>query len=269
MARNLLWLTAALICSLSTGTATWAQNGWAEGSFTVDGEMITIEHITVHEQEDPFEEGQTAYLLTLSEQKIPYVEVDDMCPGEYGNRAIQLKVDQNREIFMTNYCFQGGNSSGETFVVTFESFGPQEYSGSVAAELEVFDSKVAFDLRFSALLPEELPGELLPAGGGEPGAAYLAWTAAVKSGDLERIKALLSPDQLEGFDALPAEEQEENVEFLQMMAPNEVEVLGGRLVDDIAYLEIRATMEGEPASGEVKLEHGGGIWVVVSESWSN
>ena len=162
---------------------------------------------------------------------------------------------------------QGGNSSGETFDVTFESFGPLEYSGRVAGELEVFDSKVTFDLRFSAPLPEEMPGELLPAGGGEPGAAYLVWTAAVKSGDLEQIKAVLAPEQLEMFASMPAEEQAENAEFLQMMAPDEVAVLGGRLVGDIAYLDVTATMEREPVTGEVKLELMGGVWVSVSESW--
>lgn len=269
MARSIQRLAiAAFICLLSTGTAIRAQNGQAEGSFTVDGETVTIQHVTVHEQEHSLEEGQTAYLLTLSEQKIPYMEVDDMCPGEYGNRAIQLKVDRNQEVFMTNYCFLGGNSSGATFEIAFETFGPRDYTGSLAAELEVFDSKVAFDLKFSAPLPEELPGELLPAGGGEPGAAYLAWTAAVKSGDLERIMAVLPAEQAEGFESMPADEQQENIEFLQMMVPDEMEVLGGRLVDDIAYLEVRGKTEGESTNGEVKLVHKDEIWVAVSESWS-
>lgn len=258
---------AALACFLSVGTATQAQIGRAEGSFTIDGETVTLEHVTVHEQDHSLEEGQTAYLLTLSEQEILYLDVDAMCPGEYGNRAIQLKVDQNQEIFMTNYCFEGGNSSGSTFELTFDSFGPREYSGSVAGELEVFDSSVAFDLRFSAPLPEELPGELLPAGGGEPGSAYLAWTAAVQSGDLERIMAVLPADHREGFESMPAEEQAENIEFLQMMSPNDVEVLGGRRVDDVAYLEVSATMEGEPVNGEIRLEQSDGVWLAVKESW--
>ena len=127
---------------------------------------------------------------------------------------------------------------------------------------------LAFDLRFSTELPEELPGELLPAGGGEPGAAYLAWTVAVKSGDLEQIKAVLTPEQVEEFESMPVEEQQENIEFLQMMVPDELEVLGGRRVDDIAYLEVRAVMEGEPTRGEVKLVHKEGVWVAVRESWS-
>ena len=139
----------------------------------------------------------------------------------------------------------------------------------MAAEFEVFDQQVAFDLRFTAPLPEELPGELLPAGGGDPGAAYVAWRNVVKSGDLEKIKASLPQERREEFEEMPPEDQKDALEFMQMMSPEDIEVLGGRLVGDVAYLEVKATMDGEPVEGDIKLEKMDGVWVAVTEGWSS
>ncbi len=241
--------------------------GEATGSVEADGESIAMPHVTVHEQEHPWEEGQTVVLVTLSEQEIPYLEVDDMCPGEFGNRSVQFTVDDAGETQMTNYCFQSGNSSGQTFEVAFTTFGPEEYAGTVSADFEVFDSAVSFHFDFAATLPSELPGEVLPAGGGEAGAAYLAWSEALAGDDTDLILSLLPAEQAEMFRSMPEEEQQENLEFLRLMAPTAVEVTGGRRVGDVAYLDVSATMEGEPVTGEIKLELLDGVWVAVKESW--
>ena len=107
-------------------------------------------------------------------------------------------------------------------------------------------------------------GEPLPAGGGEPGAAYLAFVDAIHAGDFERLKALVPPERaamLEGEDA------QDNIGFIQMMTPTDVEVVGGSSDGETAILQITGTMDGESVTGEITLVHQDGLWMATGSAW--
>ena len=123
-----------------------------------------------------------------------------------------------------------------------------------------------YDFTFSAPLsdPNRPIGDPLPAGGGEPGAAYLALVAAIHAGDLEQLKALAPPGQAEMFDE---EDAAETLEFIQMMTPTDVEIVDGSSDGSVAVLNVTGTMDGESASGTITLERQDERWVPTKSSW--
>ena len=128
---------------------------------------------------------------------------------------------------------------------------------------------VTFDL--TVLGPQSaappMPGTPLPAGGGEPGKAYLALNKAMLAGDMDTLATLLPPEQVaEMRKAQGTPEFAAQLAFLQAMTPSTVRIKGGRIDGDKAWLEFDAEEGGTPRSGTVEMSKVGGRWKVDKES---
>ena len=131
------------------------------------------------------------------------------------------------------------------------------------------DCEVDFDL---ALLgdPKDAPpppGTPLPPGGGEPGAAYLAMNKALHDGDFDAMLALMPPDRA----AMMREARKEpdfaaQMALAQAMSPTRVEITGGRVHGDQAWVEFTAVEAGSPRVGTAEMRREGGRWIMVKES---
>ncbi len=102
------------------------------------------------------------------------------------------------------------------------------------------------DLTFAVDVPAVVPGTPLPAGGGEPGKALLAYLAAAKKGDWAAIKAGSGPSALEMFDKdyhTPKENAEGAAEMLEAWIPKtKMTITGGELKPDGAFLNVEGEM---------------------------
>jgi hypothetical protein len=105
------------------------------------------------------------------------------------------------------------------------------------------------DLRFAVDVPPMIMGDALPAGGGEPGKAFLAFLDVVQKKDWAAITAASAPTLLEAFSgppgspALDADQVLERVTLL--VPPMNATVPAGDLRGDTAILDI----EGEASTG--------------------
>lgn len=131
------------------------------------------------------------------------------------------------------------------------------------------DCRVRFDL---ALLgdPKDAPpppGVALPAGGGEPGAAYLAMNKAVRAGDFDAMLKLVPPERAAMMqDARKDPDFAMQMAMVQAMAPTNVKITGGRQDGDKAWLEFTATEADSPRVGTAEMKREGGRWIMVKES---
>lgn len=131
------------------------------------------------------------------------------------------------------------------------------------------DCRVTFDL---ALLgdPKDAPpppGVALPAGGGEPGAAYLAMNKAVQAGDFDAMLKLMPPDRVAMMqDARKDPDFAAQMALMQAMSPTQVTISGGRMDGDRAWLEFTAVESGQPRAGTAEMHREDGRWVLVKES---
>ena len=193
-----------------------------------------------------------------------YVELGITDTAEFGERKIQ--------VYSQNIRFAadaGGNVSGGDYPeLEIESTGPERFAGHVyhPQEQKLFDDTYQYDLTFSAPLsdPNAPIGDPLPADGGAPGKAYLAWVAAIHSGEVDQLKKLVPAEmaaQLEGDEAA------EQLELMRAMTPTDIKILGGESDGRTAILRVEGMMDGEAVKGEITLEKMGEHWLATRAAW--
>ena len=132
----------------------------------------------------------------------------------------------------------------------------------------VFDDKFQYDFQFNTILsdPNAPIGDLLPEGGGEPGKAYQAWSAAVHSGDVEQLKAIVPEEMAAQLSAVTPEEAAEEIGFMKEMTPTDIRVLSGSTDGEIALMQIEGSMVGETINAEVTMTKMGSFWLPTNSS---
>ena len=165
----------------------------------------------------------------------------------------------------------GGNISGGTYPeISLDAVDTEHIAGRVWHEeaQEFFDDTYSYDFTFTALLqdPDAPIGSPLPAGGGEPGRAYLRWIEVVHSGDLDALRNIVPPEMAVELDSASPEEAREQIEFMREMTPTEVRILGGSIDGEIALLEIEGIMDGEKVTGEIEMTRMGEFWMPTKSS---
>jgi hypothetical protein len=253
-----------------------------EGSFTANGEKVELTHVYLYAQKEGFydKEDPTWTLLfvagPIEERKLD----DHIWDSAYIRIGItetsEFSEEPRIEVLSQDIRFsaeQAGNISGGTYpALELTSAGPEGFEGRVwhAEVQEFFDDTFQYDFTFSVPMsdPSAPIGDPLPAGGGEPGAAFVAWCDAIHSGDMERIRKLVPAEQAAMFDEPSQRDQiMEELEFMKLMTPTEVVVLGGSSDGETAILEVTGTMDGEPAKGEITMTKWGDGWTSTNASW--
>jgi hypothetical protein len=148
--------------------------------------------------------------------------------------------------------------------LTLDKNTPTRIEGQhVLAEPEdFFDKTYQFDLKFATdVTPADFTGTALPAGGGEPGKAWLDYARAVEKGDVDTLRAQLG-DMAEWM--LPKDDAEASKSYVDMLrysTPLGAKVDGGWLQADRAILKV----EGKDGDGNV--QRGLVLMVKDGERW--
>lgn len=122
---------------------------------------------------------------------------------------------------------------------------------------ETYDFDLAFDV---AVTPP--PGKPLPAGGGEAGKAYQAWTAAVAKGDVARLRGLVG-SEYEGWRLQSDDEGDVRsaLKDLRDGTPVAAKILGGRIDGDNAILKVEGRDRDDILRrGRVRMQRAEGTW---------
>jgi hypothetical protein len=126
---------------------------------------------------------------------------------------------------------------------------------------EFFDKTYEMSVRFDLpLITVADPGQPLPADGGAPGKAYLAFLDALAKKDRDKVMAMqgMPSDMVEilGADSV--------LEILSMNHPSpDTKVLGGWVDGDRAQLRVQGKHAfGQTVRGRVELKNDGGTWKV-------
>ncbi len=272
----LLILCFALVVSTM---AVIAQEGPSvDGKLIANGEDVQLPYVYVYAEEKGFyDEGDPTWKIIFTEQPLEERKVDD---GIWGAAYVSLGITESAEfgekVELQVYSQDirptadfGGNMSGGTYPeIKLESKGPERFAGRIHLRepWEFADNTVQYDFTFSAPLsdPNAPIGDLLPADGGEPGRAYLAWVKAVHAGDLELLRTMVPAEMAEHFNS---EEAKEDLEFMQLMTPTDLTILGGSSDGKTTILYVEGVMDGEKVSGEIELIKEGEHWLARGSSW--
>ena len=196
-----------------------------------------------------------------------WVEIGVTETSEFDDKPVLHIYLQSIKLSATS----GGNISGGTYPnFELEGLGTERISGRIfhTETQEFFDKTYSYDFTFSAALsdPDAPFGDPLPAGGGEPGRAYLDWVAAVHTGGLDALRKIVPSEMVEQLDAVSAAEAQEQIEFLREMTPTDVKVVSGSIDGEIAILEIEGMIAGEKVTGQITMNRMGEFWVPTEQS---
>jgi hypothetical protein len=164
-----------------------------------------------------------------------------------------------------SYAFGPGNgcASCASGAVSTVKLAGGNLSGKVHGE----DNGRSFDITLVAPLMSDEHGAALPADGGAPGKAYLAYHAALLKADRAALKPLLSKDQRQFWD--DSEDKGGLGAFLHAMGAahptKSVAIVRGYATADKAILAIAGETSAGRLAGEVLLVREGDAWRVDDE----
>jgi hypothetical protein len=267
--RREVFPRAALLAVVTiTSMATTLQSqemGGVQGGMTVDGEPIELKYSYVYAEEDPFNEGEVATVIKLTTEEVAAHRVESPFSG---GSSLSVSFDAQGEVYSRNIFLRTDEgtqslsfSGTPDFRFSLEQSGPDEYRGTIQGTVD----QLEFSLSFAAA-PFPETGTPLPPDGGEPGKAYLALVEIMSSGDMDKIRAIAPKKDLDEFVQMGLSD-EDVLEFLALLSPSEVKIVGGTIDGDTAFLEVEMVMGGEPGSGTITMEIKDGRWVKVSEAW--
>ena len=252
-----------------------------EGYFVANGEKVELPYAYAWvEKQGFYDEADPTWSLLFVDRPVAERELDDMI---WDAAYIRLGITETSEfddeptiqVYSQDIRFsaeQAGNVSGGTYPeLEITSTGPGRCSGRVhhPEAQEFFDDTFQYDFTFDIPLSDPFApiGDPLPAGGGEPGAAFVAFCDAVHAGDLARLKTLMPAERVAMIESGDEEEVREGLEFMKMMTPTEIEVLGGSSDGETAILNVTGTMDGQAVKGEITMSFTGGRWVTTNAAW--
>jgi hypothetical protein len=158
------------------------------------------------------------------------------------------------------------SSSEGSYDIVFVSDATFELSHNdaerIAGRVKISEGPEAFfDLPITRKV--ERPGIPLPADGGAPGLALLAYVQAIHSGDFDALVAHAPAAQAERFrKAQAAGETEKLLNLARKFTPTDIVITGGRQDGDQAWVEFSGQLEGQARNGEGTLKLDNGRWLL-------
>jgi hypothetical protein len=276
VSKRFVFLLLILSCAFALAVAgTTAPT--VSGTLTLDGKDYKIQQIKAETAENPFDENKKDVVLTLTDVPAPADGSDLWDLAEKGKiHGLIIAIDEEKQphrMTILGVAQQSGNS-----VCDFEAtkFDTKMVEGRLFLKEpnESFGHKYQFDVKFSTpvtdtVVPvvDENTGKPLPAGGGEPGAAYLAYDKAVASGDLAAMKKFAADEKTKKQMSDP--KAKEMLEMMKAMRATNIKIVKGFINGDRAtlHLEGKDPMGGGKATAVVRMLKVNGQWCIEKESW--
>jgi hypothetical protein len=263
--------------------------GAAAGTLTLDGKPLPLRHAYALAQPNTFEKTKIDIAVALTEKPLPaetlrnVEKLEDALRNVRGYAFFKINEEGKPIHEVVSHPTLGADTlqmSGFTRAeFTAKVFGKEKdrVEGTLATEQPETFVGHRYELRvdFNAALhqakkPEPLPdarnGKALPAGGGDPGKAFMALHAAIVQRDLAAVLKLngAMPDPLPPEDKLKA-----GLEFMAEMEPDAPKITSGFIRGDRAVLYVTGVKENVAQYGTVEVARRNGAWLVTRQSWSD
>jgi hypothetical protein len=280
----------ALAAKELSASAPKVADGAAIGTLKLDGKSVKLAHAIARTAPNAFDEKKKDVVVLLTDKPATAEMLldDSKLFGAASDGSLQgliVKIDSDE----TPYHLQvldakAGMQVSGSGIFNFDAtdFSEQHVTGKFYTTTEqdfMGQHKYSYDITFAVpvqalVSPSEKTvdassGTKLPAGGGDPGKAYVAFDKAARSGNLKELKKFASkarplPDMSDA-------ELKEMLEMIKMMRPAKVKVTGGFVSGDHATLSVDAEEPGSKGkmTGTIEMALEDGVWKIVAEKWKS
>lgn len=264
-----------------------AADGKVDGSLTANGKTFALKHAYAQMRKSPFDKKKMVLQLTVTDQELsPAAASDDIelmqAQDKQQLSGFTATIDDDKQI-ISGTVFSPAFKKMKQFSgvgmqkLALTDMTPTHVAGSVmmAKPDDFFDEHYQYNATFDLPVgkpagpppPPVLKGTPLPAGGGDPGKAYMAYLKTMASGDM---KAFLG-----GVSAERAKEASSDPDFkklfplIQAMQPKGVKVTGGAVDGNKATLLATGKDDDQVSNGTITMVKEGGAWKVEKEEWKS
>ncbi|MBS1830427.1 MAG: hypothetical protein JST93_34310 [Acidobacteria bacterium] len=274
-------MNALLAATLLPG-ALLAATPNASGTLQLQGATIAIKYAQAVQVPDWFDKTKFRTRLVVSDSPVPpaalYEDMELMSLAREGKfHGIQFEIPagaSNLNMNILSNKIDGNISMGGSFdSSSLKVFTPTRIEGALSQPLKKMgDMQYAYDVRFATdITPYAAPATPTPADTAAAAKAastqaYLAFTAAVRSGNKTQMLALASPKIRQMMDQ---PDFAEKLKFVQSMMPAGIRVLKAEEIGDDAKLTVTGSEEGKAKQGTVTMQRLNGKWFLVKESWKS
>lgn len=240
----------------------------AAGHFRLGDVRLDVRHAiaVVEEESDVLEDRQTLVFLSAAPLDAASVAaafdaMDAVREQEPAGGYIRLCFDADGSDCGLYFSPEGFNSGGYG-ELKLDHLDARRIAGSfvLATPEDFLGRDYEFNLRFDTAITAA-PGSPLPEGGGEPGAEYNAWLAALARGDLAMLRRMAGDEGRWRFPEDDATAAKESLKSLRDEQPLRAEISRGRLDGDQAILWVSGTDRDDiRRAGRVLMRKGADGW---------
>ena len=262
-----------------------AADGTVTGSLTANGKTFALKHAYAQMRKSPFDKKKQVLQLTFTDQELsPAAASDDIelmqAQDKQQLSGFTATIDDDKQIisgtvFSPAFKKMHQFSSVGTQKLDLTAMTPTHVSGSVKMPKmdDFFDEKFQYAATFDLPVakpagpppPPVLKGTPLPAGGGDPGKAYIAYLKVVAGGDMKAF--------LNGITAARAKEASSDSDFkkifplMKAMLPTGVKITRGAVDGSNATLLATGKDGDQTSTGTITMIKESGAWKVDKEEW--
>lgn len=275
--------------------------GRASGKLTVNGQALKVNYVYATKGFDLFDETQTTTRLLLTEKPLPETLVEASTANRLkptgNNHEVEFELDDKppadgTTVFKSFQLVRLDESTSTSLIFNYDTDIIRADGQNLEGRLytlkphAIGKSTYELDIAFNAAIKNSPNGPVtastgspLPAGGGEPGKAYLEQLAALRqtktleeiievtrktssqaaNGD-ESIEELMKNPKLD----TPEKRQKAKEAMFRLLRYVSVldgpKVTGGFIAGDKATLAVVGTQEGEPVEARVNMHLENGGW---------
>jgi hypothetical protein len=262
-------------------------DGKVDGSLTANGKTVPLKYGYAQTRKSPLDKTKNVVELIVTDQEIPPAALSDTfalmdAQDKQHLSGFTATIDADKQVIsatvfspafkkMKRFSGVGMQTASLTAMTDTHLAG----SITMAKPDDFFEEHYQYNATFDVSVgkpagppsPAALKGTPLPAGGGEPGKAYLAYLKLLAGGDM---KAFLG-----GVSAARAKEASSDPDFkklfplLQAMQPKGVKITGGAINGNSATLLATGKSDTQVSEGTINMVKESGGWKVEKEEWKS
>lgn len=183
------------------------------------------------------------------------------------NAVVYLEFKPDGAYKAHHFYFKSGNGCGYCAGNMGVASTVKVANGRIAGTLKIKDNEKNADLKIDTPILSDDHGPALPAGGGEPGKAYMAYHEALITGQPAKIRPTLSKENGKDLDEAVKKGRAPDMvrQFTEEHPTKSVTILRGWSKGDTAVLLWEGEKGQVKLTGEAVLVREGGRWVVDDE----